>query len=50
MYIQDGESKVSVNVDRPEGVIVYQEGDIWLNFDRLTSDDGKWVFETTFRS
>lgn len=44
VYIQDQNSKVSVNVDRPEGVIVYQDGDIWLNFDRLTSDDGKWVY------
>lgn len=24
VYIQDGNDKVSVNVDRPEGVIVYQ--------------------------
>lgn len=39
-----------MNVDRPEGVIVYEEGDIWLNFDRLTTDDGKWVYETTYRS
>lgn len=44
VYIQDANDKVSVNVDRPEGVIVYQQGDIWLNFDRLSEDDGKWVF------
>ena len=50
VYINDETSKVSVNVDRPEGVIVYEEGDIWLNFDMLTTDDGKWVYETTYRS
>lgn len=50
IYIEDAVEKVSVNTDRPQGGIVYKPGTIWLNFDRLTSDDGKWVFETTYRS
>lgn len=39
-----------MNTDRPQGVIAYYEGRIWINFDRLSSDDGKWVYEETYRS
>jgi hypothetical protein len=52
-YIQDIANKtrkMSVNTDRPQGVISYHPGTLWVNFDRLTSDDGKWVDETTCRS
>jgi hypothetical protein len=50
VYIQDSHDKVSVNLDRPQGVIVYKRGTIWVNFERLTGDDGKWVFESSYRS
>lgn len=49
-YIEDGEDKVSINTDRPQGVISYRPGTLWVNFDRLSSDDGKWVYENTYRS
>ena len=49
-YIQDSSDKVSVNTDRAQGVIAYKDGTIWVNFDRLSSDDGKWVYETTYRN
>jgi hypothetical protein len=35
---------MSVNLDRPQGVIAFKTGTIWVNFDRLTEDDGKWVY------
>ena len=50
VYIQDENNKVSINTDRPQGVIAYRQGTLWVNFDRLSSDDGKWVYENTFRS
>lgn len=43
-YIQDILVRLTVNTDRPQGVISYKEGKIWANFDRLTNDDGKWVY------
>ena len=49
-YIKSNADKLSVNTDRPQGVIVYKSGRIWINMDRLSSDDGKWVFETTYRN
>lgn len=49
-YIQDSASKLSVNSDRAQGVIALRPGTLWLNFDRLSSDDGKWVYENTYRS
>ena len=49
-YIEDSLLRLSVNTDRPQGVISLKEGKIWVNFDRLTSDDGKWVYETTHRN
>lgn len=36
--------KLSINTDRPQGVIAYKPGTLWVNYDRLSSDDGKWVF------
>lgn len=42
-YIEDILLRLSVNTDRPQGVISLKQGQIWVNFDRLTSDDGKWV-------
>lgn len=44
VYIKDGRDKVSVNIERPQGVISYRKGTIWVNFDRLSEDDGKWVY------
>lgn len=49
-YIEDSNDKVSINTDRPQGVIAYKPGTLWVNYDRLSSDDGKWVYETTFRN
>lgn len=49
-YIKDEKRKLSVNCDRPEGVISLKEGKIWVNIDRLSGDDGKWVYETTYRN
>lgn len=49
-YIEDSTDKVSVNTDRPQGCIGFKEGSLWINFDRLSSDDGKWVWESTYRS
>ena len=49
-FIQDETNKVSINTDRPQGVIAYKPGTLWVNFDRLSSDDGKWVYETTYRN
>jgi hypothetical protein len=43
-YIEDDKDKVSVNTDRPQGTISYRSGTIWINFDRLSADDGKWVY------
>ena len=49
-YIKDSNNKVSVNLERPQGVVAYREGTIWVNFDRLSEDDGKWVYESAYRS
>ncbi len=50
-YILDqAGNKLSINTDRPQGVISPRSGTIWVNYDRLSSDDGKWVYENTFRS
>ena len=49
-FIEDNSDKVSINTDRPQGVIAYKTGTIWINIDRLSADDGKWVYETTYRS
>lgn len=43
-YIKDTTDKVSINTDRAQGVIAYKPGTLWVNFDRLSSDDGKWVY------
>lgn len=45
-YIEDsqGNNKLSVNTDRAQGVIAFKKGTLWVNFDRLSSDDGKWVY------
>ncbi len=48
--ISQTNNKVSVNTDRPQGAISPKPGTIWINFDRLTSDDGKWVYQNTYRS
>lgn len=48
--VNDPQNKLSVNTDRPQGVIAYHPGTLWINYDRLSSDDGKWVFETTYRN
>lgn len=50
VYLEDGKDKVSVNVDRPQGVTAPKPGTLWLNFDRLSEDDGKWVYENAYRS
>jgi hypothetical protein len=50
VYVEDGTDKVSVNVDRPQGVTAPKSGVLWLNFDRLSEDDGKWVYENAYRS
>lgn len=47
---QDLTQKVSINTDRPQGVTAYHPGTLWVNFDRLSADDGKWVYETTLRN
>lgn len=41
---------MSVNLDRPQGVIALKKGILWVNFDRVTEDDGKWVYESAYRS
>jgi len=52
VYLEDEltQNKLSVNTDRPQGVIAFKESTIWINYDRLSSDDGKWVYENTFKS
>lgn len=37
-------------MDRAQGVIALKPGTLWVNFDRLSSDDGKWVYESAYRS
>jgi hypothetical protein len=49
-YIEDESDKISINLDRPQGVISYSPGTLWINFDRLSEDDGKWVYESAIRS
>jgi hypothetical protein len=49
-YLTDGTDKVSVNLERPQGVTAYRKGTLWVNFDRLSEDDGKWVYESAVRS
>ena len=49
-YLQNGDEKVSVNTDRPQRVTAYRQGTLWINFDRLSTDDGKWVYENTYRN
>lgn len=41
---------MSVNIERPQGVVAYVPGTLWVNFDRLSEDDGKWVYESAYRS
>ena len=43
-FIEDENDKVSINSDRPQGVIGHLPGHLWVNIDRLSADDGKWVF------
>jgi hypothetical protein len=31
-------------------VTAYRKGTLWVNFDRLSEDDGKWVYESAYRS
>jgi hypothetical protein len=49
-YLQDSSNKVSINLERPQGVTAYRKGTLWVNFDRLSEDDGKWVYESSLRS
>jgi hypothetical protein len=49
-YLQGANDKVSINLDRPQGVTAYRRGTLWVNFDRLSEDDGKWVYESAYRS
>ena len=49
-FIKDGNTKLSINTDRPQGVISPRKGVLWVNYDRISSDDGKWVYESTFRN
>lgn len=49
-FLEDQSDKVSVNLDRPQGVVAYRPGTLWINFDRLSEDDGKWVYESALRS
>ena len=49
-YIKDSNYKMTINTDRPQGVISTKKGHLWVNFDRTSSDDGKWVYETTYRN
>ena len=51
-YIKDEGSgdKLSINTDRPQGVVAYHPSTLWVNIDRISSDDGKWVYETTYRN
>lgn len=49
-YIKDSQRKLSINTDRPQGVISPRKGVLWANYDRISSDDGKWVYERTFRN
>jgi hypothetical protein len=49
-YIKDNNDKVSVNLDRPQGITSYRAGTLWVNFERLSEDDGKWVYESAYRS
>ena len=49
-YIKDSDNKVSINIERPQGIVAYREGTLWVNFDRLSEDDGKWVYESAYRS
>lgn len=39
-----------MNLDRPQGVTAYRPGTLWINFERLSEDDGKWVYESAYRS
>ena len=50
VYIKDQNDKVSINLERPQGVVAYRKGTLWVNFDRLSEDDGKWVYESAVRS
>jgi hypothetical protein len=50
VYLKDGSDKVSINLERPQGVTAYRKGTLWVNFDRLSEDDGKWVYESNLRS
>ena len=51
-YIQneDGTDKLSINTERPQDVISIKPGTLWSNYDRLSSDDEKWVYENTYRA
>ena len=49
-YIKDNNKKLSINTDRPQGVISPHPGVLWVNYDRISSDDGKWVYESTSRN
>lgn len=31
-------------------MISIKPGTLWINYDRLSSDDGKWVYENTYRA
>lgn len=35
-YISDHQDKVSINLERPQGVTAYRKGTLWVNFDRLS--------------
>lgn len=50
VYLQTEAGKVSINLDRPQGVTSYIPGTLWVNFDRLSEDDGKWVYESANRN
>lgn len=49
-FIKDNSNKLSIHTDRPQGVISPRNGVLWVNIDRITFDDGKWVYEKTYRN
>ena len=40
-FIKDKAHKLSINTDRPQGVVAPRRGLLWVNYDRITADDGK---------
>jgi len=44
-YIKNSVDKMLVSLDRAEGVAIYEQDSLLMNFDRLASDDGKGAAE-----